>query len=125
MKGRYEVVVEAYFSSAHNLRGYDGDCERLHGHNWRVEVAVQGKKLDDIGLLVDFRALKKLVRGVVDGLDHTYLNEHPVFRKMNPSTENLGRFIAEQVSKGLPRNVQISWVRVWEGPATRATFFPD
>ena len=125
MKGRYEIVVETYFSSAHNLRGYEGDCERLHGHNWRVEVAVEGKKLDSIGLLVDFRALKKLVRSVVDSLDHTYLNEHPVFTKMNPSTENLGRFIAEQVAKGLPKNVRVSWVRVWEGPATRATFFPD
>lgn len=118
-------MVEGHFSSAHALRGYNGDCEKLHGHNWRVEVAVQGRELDATGLLVDFRSLKRIVREILDGLDHCYLNEHPEFSRRNASTENIAAYVAEKVAGGLPSNVTVSWVRVWEGPATRSVFYPD
>ena len=124
MNGRWEIIVEEYFSSAHSLRGYDGACERLHGHNWRVEVSVTGNTLDDTGLLVDFRILKKLLRSMLGELDHRYLNEHHYFAEVNPSAENIAVFMAERMAESLPENVRVSWVRVWEGRATRAVYFP-
>jgi len=125
VNGKYEVIVEGHFSSAHNLRGYEGDCEKLHGHNWRVELSVAGNELDHIGLLVDFRAVKKVLREILDSLDHCYLNEVGEFVEKNPSTENIANYIARKVTEQLPSNVHVAFVRVWEGLATRATFYPE
>src|SRR5262245_37045621 len=84
----YEVSIEMEFSSAHALRGYRGKCENTHGHNYRVEVHVRGERLDDIGLLVDFRELKAATRRVVEYLDHKNINELPPFDvELNPSAE--------------------------------------
>jgi 6-pyruvoyltetrahydropterin/6-carboxytetrahydropterin synthase len=122
--GTYELVIEDTFAAAHNLRGYKGDCERLHGHNWRVEVRVSADELDELGMVVDFRELKARLAEVLAGLDHTHLNEVQPFDKINPTTENICRHIAEQLQEKLPRRVSIRRVSCWESDACGASFVP-
>ena len=120
----YEVMIEEEFSAAHALRGYQGKCENLHGHNWKVEVFVRGEQLDEIGLLVDFRELKSATRNVMKRLDHLNLNELPPFDDdLNPSSENLAAFILKKIGEEINDNrVKVYKVRVWETPSTNATF---
>ena len=119
----YEVTVERTFSAAHNLRGYAGCCENLHGHNWRVEVAAATETLDELGLAVDFRALKQALEDVLAAFDHRYLNEIPPFDQVNPSCENLAQQIhdrlAGQINDG---RVRVAWVRVWESEGSCVTY---
>lgn len=74
----YELTIEGSFASAHQLRGYKGKCENLHGHNWKVELSVEGKALNDIGLLIDFHELKRILGEVLVRLDHKNINEIPL-----------------------------------------------
>jgi 6-pyruvoyltetrahydropterin/6-carboxytetrahydropterin synthase len=120
----YEVMIEEEFSAAHALRGYRGKCEKLHGHNWKVEVYVRGERLDESGMLVDFMKLKEVTRRVIRYLDHRNLNElEPFDRELNPSSEHIAGFIlsriAEQINDG---RVEVYKVRVWETPSTSATY---
>ncbi len=85
------------FAAAHNLRGYKGKCEDLHGHNYKVRVVLAGKELDHVGLLYDFVHLKQVIRGVIASLDHKYLNELPPFDEINPSAENIARHIYDKL----------------------------
>lgn len=119
----YELIVEASFSAAHNLRGYEGACENLHGHNWRVEAAVVSAKLDGLGMAIDFRKLKAALKAVLERLDHKYINEVPPFDKDNPTAENLSRFIYAELAKsagGL--GVKVARVRVWESDNASAVY---
>jgi 6-pyruvoyltetrahydropterin/6-carboxytetrahydropterin synthase len=120
----YEVRIDEEFSAAHALRGYKGKCERLHGHNWKVEVYVRGARLDDIGMLVDFRELKAATRRVMHHLDHRNLNElKPFDNEVNPSSEHLAGFILHEVGAQINNDrVKVYKVRVWETPSTSATF---
>ncbi|HKQ88802.1 MAG TPA: 6-carboxytetrahydropterin synthase QueD [Candidatus Acidoferrales bacterium] len=123
----FEVSVEAAFAAAHRLRGYQGKCEELHGHNYRVRLIVAGDQLDQIGLLQDFTVLKRVLRGIVDKLDHKYLNELPPFDKMNPSAENLARFIHDEMVKQLAGQLgeaSLASVTVWETDTAAATYKP-
>ena len=120
----YELTVEATFAAAHNLRHYEGECENLHGHNWRVEVQLAGEKLDELGMLMDFRDLKATLGDVVQTLDHTYLNDIPPFDRVNPTTENLCRHIAEELGPKLPRHIAIRRVSCWESERCGASFIP-
>ncbi|HXU50088.1 MAG TPA: 6-carboxytetrahydropterin synthase QueD [Candidatus Binatia bacterium] len=123
----FEVSVDATFAAAHRLRGYQGKCEQLHGHNYRVRLVVAGEQLDEVGLLQDFTALKRVLRGVVDKLDHQYLNELPPFDKMNPSAENLARFIHDETAKQLAGQLgeaSLAGVTVWETETASATYKP-
>ncbi|HEV2205969.1 MAG TPA: 6-carboxytetrahydropterin synthase QueD [Candidatus Acidoferrales bacterium] len=123
----FEVSVDATFAAAHRLRGYQGKCEQLHGHNYRVRLVVAGEQLDEVGLLQDFTALKRVLRGIVDKLDHQYLNELPPFDKMNPSAENLARFIHDETAKqlaGLLGEASLAGVTVWETETASATYKP-
>jgi 6-pyruvoyltetrahydropterin/6-carboxytetrahydropterin synthase len=115
----YTIKVEADFSSAHNLRGYKGKCEDLHGHNWQVELAVSGKKLDKLGMLADFRLLKDKLNAVLEKLDHKYLNNIPYFKKINPTSENIARHIYDCLKPQIPG---ISSVTVWESENSSATY---
>jgi 6-pyruvoyltetrahydropterin/6-carboxytetrahydropterin synthase len=119
----YEIKIKTDFSAAHNLREVGGKCESLHGHNFVVEVAVESEGLDDRGMVMDFRLLKAKTQAVLDALDHRYLNELPVFKEANPSSENLAAYIfaelARQVDQGFQR---ISWVSVWESETSQATY---
>jgi 6-pyruvoyltetrahydropterin/6-carboxytetrahydropterin synthase len=95
----FEITVEATFSSGHYLRNYHGKCENPHGHNYRVLVTLQGKELDDSGLLLDFKLLKQVMRPVVNYLDHQMINDLKPFDEINPSAENLARYFYQETSK--------------------------
>jgi 6-pyruvoyltetrahydropterin/6-carboxytetrahydropterin synthase len=123
-KGVYELKVEKTFAAAHHLREYEGQCERLHGHNWRVEVVLGADELDHQGMVMDFRCVKEALDGVVDGLDHHYLNEIEPFDTLNPTTENLCRFIAEELGGVLPDHVSVRRVSCWESEKCAASYIP-
>jgi len=120
----YELTILSDFAAAHNLRGYEGECENLHGHNWKVEVMVTSKELNKIGLAVDFRVLKKMLEGILEKLDHKYLNEILPFDKENPSSENIARYIFNQFKKGIKgKGIKVARVRVWESDNAAATYY--
>jgi 6-pyruvoyltetrahydropterin/6-carboxytetrahydropterin synthase len=122
----FEVMIERNFSSAHQLRGYKGKCENLHGHNYKIEIYARGRELDNIGLLVDFGELKAAADEVVDYLDHRNINELKPFDKLNPSAENLARYILERVAHRVgDGRVTIYKVRCFETPTSIATYQID
>ena len=99
MAGQFEVMIERNFSSAHQLRGYQGKCENLHGHNYKIEIYARGSELNNIGLLVDFVELKQAADQIVTYLDHKNLNElDPFVTEQNPSAENVARFVLERIA---------------------------
>jgi 6-pyruvoyltetrahydropterin/6-carboxytetrahydropterin synthase len=112
----YRLKVSDYFSSAHYLRNYQGKCENLHGHNWKVELTVEGKKLNEIEILIDFKDLKAILKEILNELDHRLVNDHPYFRDRNPSSENLARFIFERAKNKLLAydGVKVKEVAVYE-----------
>jgi len=123
----FEVSVEKTFAAAHQLRNYQGKCENLHGHNYKVQVCVEAAELDAAGLVVDFVQLKRLMDGVIDRLDHTFLNEIPPFDVLNPSAENIARVFFEELDSGLtalrfPNAPRIASVKVWETDTSAAVY---
>ena len=120
----FEVMIERNFSSAHQLRGYKGKCENLHGHNYKIEIFARGRELDHIGLLVDFGDLKTAADDIVGYLDHRNINELPPFdAELNPSAENLARYILERVAARVgDERVQVYKVRCYETPTSVATY---
>ena len=120
----FEVMIERNFSSAHQLRGYRGKCENLHGHNYRVEIYARGRELNSTGLLVDFVELKAAADEIVNYLDHRNINELPPFdEELNPSAENLARYILERVARRVgDERVQVYKVRCFETPTSVATY---
>jgi len=123
----FEVMIERNFSSAHQLRGYKGKCENLHGHNYKIEIFVRGRELDNIGLLVDFGDVKAAADEVVQYLDHRNINElSPFDVELNPSAENLARYILERVAARIGDDrVQVYKVRCYETPTSVATYQVD
>jgi 6-pyruvoyltetrahydropterin/6-carboxytetrahydropterin synthase len=123
----FEVMIERNFSSAHQLRGYKGKCENLHGHNYKIEIFARGRELDHIGLLVDFGELKTAADDIVTYLDHRNINELPPFdAELNPSAENLARYILERVAASVgDERVQVYKVRCYETPTSVATYQVD
>lgn len=123
----FEVMIERNFSSAHQLRGYKGKCENLHGHNYKIEIFARGRELDHIGLLVDFGELKTAADDIVQYLDHRNINELPPFdAELNPSAENLARYILERVAARVgDERVQVYKVRCYETPTSVATYQVD
>lgn len=119
----FEVSVRSRFSSAHALVGYKGNCERLHGHNWNVEVTVTGEELGETGLLVDFRELKRIIDEITAGLDHLNLNELPCFSGNNPSTENIARYIYAEAEGRMPSGVRVARVDVEETDGCRGAYY--
>ena len=120
----YELTVISDFAAAHNLRFYEGECERLHGHNWKVEVAVASKKLNKIGLAVDFKILKRTLENIIERLDHKHLNEIPPFDKENPSSENIARYIFKQFQKEIKgKDIKTARVKVWESENAAAVYY--
>jgi 6-pyruvoyltetrahydropterin/6-carboxytetrahydropterin synthase len=119
----YRLSVHDYFSSAHQLKGYRGKCEAIHGHNWKVEVEVEGETLNEIGLLIDFTDLKKILKSVIDPLDHVLLNEVEGFRDKNPSSEMIARHVYDQLKDILPAGIDIANVTVWESDSSKAIYY--
>ena len=118
----WQVKVIDWFSAGHQLRGYQGKCEALHGHNFRVEVVVEGEELDSCGLLIDFKELKKILGEVLAELDHSHLNQLPAFEQENPSSENLAKYIFEKLNALLPSGIKLKEVWVWESEKAGAGY---
>ena len=111
----YRLRIESHFDAAHKLLGYKGKCSQVHGHGWKVEVFVLGEKLNNIGILVDFKVIKERLQEIVEKLDHTFLND---FKEIgNPTSENISKYIFKNL-KNLPNSVKLEKVRVWESPET-------
>ncbi len=119
----FELVIETDFSAAHNLREYKGQCERLHGHNWKVQVILKAEKLDKIGMVMDFRDAKKVIGEIINRYDHTYLNELEDFKILNTTTENLSRILYVELKHALPTGVKVEKVTTWESDRCGAAYF--
>jgi len=120
----FEVTIEETFAAGHALRNYRGKCENVHGHNYRCQVTLEGEQLDSIGVLVDFVELKRVVHTVLDRMDHQWLNEFPPFDVLNPSAENMAKYIYDEVKGELKtgEGVRIAMVRLWETDTAHATY---
>jgi len=119
----HEVTVIRSFSAAHRLRGYRGKCEELHGHNWRVEVSAAAETLDELGMVIDFKVLKKAVDEILERLDHCYLNDVPPFDKINASSENLAQYIFTETAALIDdERVRLSRCVVWESDNAFSTY---
>ena len=120
----YELTVESQFAAAHQLRGYMGKCEAMHGHNWRVQVTVSSETLNEIGLAIDFQDLKKMTNEIVHPLDHSFLNEVFPFTEINPSSENIAKWVFDSFKKKVEDdNLSCTSVTVWESETSSATYF--
>lgn len=119
----YELEVESQFDSAHNLRGYDGPCECLHGHTYHIQVCYRGSELGDLDMLVDFKRLKTALSDVVSYLDHCYLNDLPEFHDVNPTAERIARYVFETMRAKVGNG--ISKAKVWETPTSAASYWAD
>jgi 6-pyruvoyltetrahydropterin/6-carboxytetrahydropterin synthase len=115
----FSLKVQGTFSSAHNLRGYKGKCEDLHGHNWVVEIVVKSAQLDKIGMVLDFKYLKKKLNAVLEQMDHKYLNKLEFFKKVNPTSENIAKHIFKKLKPSIPL---LSSIAVWENSTSSATY---
>ena len=123
----FEVTVEQTFAAGHALRNYKGKCENVHGHNFKVQVTIEGERLDDTGLLVDFIDVKNLMGAVIERLDHQFLNEVAPFDVKNPSAENIAEYFHQEMTSGLadtPVPVWIREVKVWETEIQSASYRP-
>jgi 6-pyruvoyltetrahydropterin/6-carboxytetrahydropterin synthase len=122
----YEIKIESSFSGAHHLRGYDGKCENLHGHNWKIEVFVSSSALGENGMVLDFRRLKETTQAVLETLDHRYLNEIPYFAEVNPSSENIAKYIFDRMRNRLGgKGMRVTKVTAWESPEACASYYED
>ena len=126
MSGIFEVHVENHFSAAHALRGYTGDCARLHGHNWVIRVYVRCSELDKTGIGIDFRTLNESLREVLQGIDHCNINEVHPFDEINPTAENIARYLFRELSRRIKSDtVKVSKVRVSETPGAGADYWEE
>ncbi|MDP2653279.1 MAG: 6-carboxytetrahydropterin synthase QueD [Candidatus Omnitrophota bacterium] len=118
----FELSVTGHFCSAHALRGYDGPCKNLHGHTWKTEVTIQADRVNDIGLIMDFKEVKHKLNALLDRLDHVNLNDLPAFQSANPSTENLAKHIYQEFAQDC-RPFKLLKVRVWESETASVTYY--
>ncbi len=124
----FEITVEKEFAAAHRLVEYDGNCEKLHGHNWRVELTLKMDSLNSLGLAIDFREAKQMLQIALKPFDHSCLNDLEMFRHKNPSCELIAQTIfntIKQLVKDDPANAQlsVSRVKVWESTGSSVTYW--
>lgn len=122
----YKLMIETDFSAAHQLRGYKGKCENLHGHNWKVQVSVTSEVLNEIELVIDFHELKEITREIVSNLDHKIINNVYPFIEKNPSSENIAKWIYDSLKEKLKvkyDHIEVSSVTVWESSTASATYY--
>ena len=122
--GVYDLTVKDHFDAAHHLYGYPGECRNLHGHTWDVEVTVRSPHLDDIGIVYDFKDLKRDLAEVLGKYDHKLINEVEPFDTVSPTAENLARIICEALSATVDPRVTVVEVAVWESPIARVGYRP-
>jgi len=118
----YSIIVESYFSAAHRLKEYQGKCENLHGHNWKVQASISRKSLDKIGMVCDFTDAKRILSDILSQLDHQELGRLSAFKKKNPTSENIAEFIFNNFKKKIKAPLKMESVSVWETPTSCATF---
>jgi 6-pyruvoyltetrahydropterin/6-carboxytetrahydropterin synthase len=119
----YEVAIKKTFSAAHRISEIGGKCEALHGHNFLVEISVTSESLNEEGLLIDFRTLKRWTEEVLDQLDHKYLNDIDYFKKLNPSSEQIARYLYDRIEeRARQARVHLSRVTVWESENSCAAY---
>ena len=122
----FEIFRDQVFSASHQLRGYKGRCERLHGHNWRVRVYLEANELNELGMVMDFHALDKIMSEVVARFDHQHLNDVPPFDEINPSSENIAATVYQRLKPKLEGEpVSIASIEVWETPQSWVIYSPD
>jgi 6-pyruvoyltetrahydropterin/6-carboxytetrahydropterin synthase len=119
----FEIFVEHTFAAGHALRNYKGKCENVHGHNYKVQVGVEGPQLDENGLLFDFAELKKRLRATSEYLDHHFINDLKPFDTVNPTAENIARYFYDEMQRELPGGL-VAYVRVWETDTSCAVYRP-
>ena len=119
----FEIKVEKTVACAHRLFDYDGPCEKLHGHNYRIEVTYRGEKLDRFGMLVDFVDVKKYFNKVLDEIDHEYLNDLPAFKDVSPSAENIAAYVYRSLKAHGFDRASLAKVTVWETPTQSAVYY--
>ncbi|MBI1922534.1 MAG: 6-carboxytetrahydropterin synthase QueD [Geobacter sp.] len=120
----YRLNIVTSFAAAHCLINYQGECENLHGHNWKVEVMVTARELDKAGLGIDFKILKAETIRLLKTLDHKYLNELPPFVGISPSSENISRYLYEELSGILnDGNIKVEMITVWESDNASASYY--
>ncbi len=121
----FKLKVQDYFSAAHYLKNYEGPCENLHGHNWKVELLVEGSQLNNLDILIDFKILKSILKETLDELDHKLLNEIPYFKNVNPSSERLAEYIFKKIKDKLSQysNIKVKEVTVYETDKVSATYY--
>ena len=120
----YQITVEQHFDAAHALRGYQGKCENLNGHRFRVVARIKASRLNEIGLAYDFRELKDKLGEVLERFDHTNLNEIAPFNTINPSSENIAATIYNELQPKLAGVTLVS-IEVWESPESAAEYRPS
>ena len=120
----YLLKIEEAFEAAHKIVGYDGKCARLHGHSWIVEAEIEGESLNELGILVDFKDVKRELKLILDRLDHIYLNEESPFDKLNPTAENIAKFIYQEFKQNniFKTNAKLSAITVFESPKTSVRY---
>jgi 6-pyruvoyltetrahydropterin/6-carboxytetrahydropterin synthase len=119
----YELKVITDFAAAHQLRNFRGECEKLHGHNWRIEVILSGDRLNQAGLLIDFKDVKTAANKILEDLDHSYLNDLPQFKSENPSSENIAAYLFKRLSSELNnRHLKVTKVTAWESDSACASY---
>jgi 6-pyruvoyltetrahydropterin/6-carboxytetrahydropterin synthase len=120
----FELMVETTFSAAHQLKGYMGKCEHLHGHNWKVQAHVIAERLNEIDIALDFNEIRKITNEVIAPIDHSVLNEIFPFTEKNPSSENIAKWIYDSLMKKIDNeNLRVSAVTVWESETSSATYY--
>jgi 6-pyruvoyltetrahydropterin/6-carboxytetrahydropterin synthase len=115
MAEKYTLKIVTDFASAHTLRDYPGACSRMHGHNWKVEAEVTATQLDEVGMAIDFKDIKRATRDIAARLDHRYLNDIAPFTEKNPTAENIAAYFYTKLSQALnTEQVQVSSITLWE-----------
>ena len=122
----YEVMIESSFSAAHQLKEYNGKCENLHGHNWRIQIWIRGNKIQSNGILIDFYEVEKILENVLQQIDHTNLNELQHFKEYNPTAENIAKYLFHILSNHISQeNIRLYKVAVWESDKNMSAYFEE
>jgi len=120
----YNLTIRTSFAAAHNLINYQGDCENLHGHNWKVDVSVTARDLDQAGLGIDFKVLKREAGVIINELDHKYLNDNPAFQTVSPSSEHISKYLYQRISERINNdNIKVTSITVWESENASACYY--
>ena len=120
----FTVFKDYVFAAGHAIRGHQGGCQNLHGHNYRVRVHVTAERLDALGMVIDFADLKRIVESVLGRFDHAVINDLPPFDRRNTTAELIAEYAGEEVARLLPDGRRVRRVEVWETETSCAIWEP-